>query len=323
MAREHARILTRIWSDLDWRELPPAEQRLYFLLLSQGNVTQAGVLPLQVRKWAKGSKHTSEEDIAEALAVLAAERFVVVDEDTEEVLIRSFIRNDGVLKIPNVLKAALRAATAVESSKLRAALAVELRRLRRREASEVADELVPNPSGTCPTDWIANPSGTNAEPVETGSGTRSEPVKVRDGIPEPAGEGVGEGEGEPLVGGWVGEGARANEPADEHDPAGQRPPTRCPKHRNDENPPNCRACGRARETAERYDDIERRVLVEARSAEARQRAADRAAAIANCALCDPDGYAGKQICDHDADSAARAARGRALVQAELGTRRQP
>lgn len=308
MAREHARILTRIWSDLDWRELPPVEQRLYFLLLSQGNVTQAGVLPLQVRKWAKGSKHTTEQDIAASLEVLAAERFVVVDEDTEEVLIRSFIRNDGVAKIPNVFKAALKSAATVESPKLRTALAGELRRMRRKDATTVADELSPMESATVP------------EPIQNRSETNGEPLKVRDGIPEPHGEGVGvgEGEGEPLVGGYLG-GSRTH--ADPREaPAGQRPPARCPRHRNDDDPPNCRACATAREAAEAFDAVQDRAAIEARSAEARQRAADRAAAIANCQLCDETGYVGARLCNHDPASADRAARGRAAVQAALGNR---
>lgn len=46
-------------------------------------------------------------------------------------------------------------------------------------------------------------------------------------------------------------------------------------------------------------------------------ARERAAAIAACSLCDSDGYAGTQLCDHDPQAAERAARGRALVQAAL------
>ncbi|MEU0465060.1 hypothetical protein ABZ215_13735 [Amycolatopsis sp. NPDC006131] len=310
MAREHARVFTRIWSDLDWRKLPPLEQRLYFLLLSQGNVTQAGVMPLQVRKWAKGSDYTTEEEIAATLASLAEHRFVVVDEDTEEVLIRSFIRNDGVLKIPNVFKAALKAALAVESPKLRKALAAELRRLRRKDANTVADELFPIESVTPP------------EPIPNSSRINPEPVKDRDEFPEPRGEGVGVGEGEPLAGGSVG-GSRtpASTYPREAPPTEQRPPARCRKHLDHADPPPCRGCATAREAAEAWDAQQRHAHHDARSAEARQRAADRAAAIANCALCDPAGYIGTQLCDHDPDATARAARGRALVEAELAARR--
>lgn len=40
------------------------------------------------------------------------------------------------------------------------------------------------------------------------------------------------------------------------------------------------------------------------------------AAIANCGLCDRDGYRGLHVCDHE-DHRPAAARGMALVQAEL------
>jgi hypothetical protein len=51
---------------------------------------------------------------------LADARFVVVDEDTEEVLVRTFIRNDGNYKIPNVLKSMLQVAEGTQAPALRA-----------------------------------------------------------------------------------------------------------------------------------------------------------------------------------------------------------
>jgi len=44
------------------------------------------------------------------------------------------------------------------------------------------------------------------------------------------------------------------------------------------------------------------------------------AAIANCNLCDDDGYRGLQACDH-VDRTAAAARGSALVRAQLPPRK--
>lgn len=252
MAREHARILTRIWDDPDFCGLPMHQQRLYFLLLSRRNMVSCGVLPLQVRKWAKGAKDTSEEDIVKTLAELEAGRYVFVDEDTEEVLVRTLIRNDGVLKVPNVFKAALKAALNIESPKLREVLAGELRKIGRGDADEVAQELFPIESERDP------------EPIGIESGTVDNPSTPVDNllnsnvIPTSGGEGVGEGVGEPLVGGSVG-----------------RPRERCGRHLNDTDPPNCRGCAKARETAERWD---------------RDTAAALKAAVRACKLCDADGY---------------------------------
>ncbi|ANN16216.1 hypothetical protein SD37_11570 [Amycolatopsis orientalis] len=311
MAREHARILTRIWSDADFCALPIADQRLYFQLLSQKNLSQAGVLPLQIRKLAKGSAETTEDDVVATLKRLEAARFVFVDADTEEVLIRSFIRNDGVMKIPNVFKAALRAATTVESPLLREVLAEELRRTRRKDAIAVADELSPKELERVP------------EPISNLSGTNSEPLKVRDEIPEPQGEGEGEGEGESFVGGDFKEDVRERrQVADDRPDSWQSPPSRCPEHRNTEKPPPCGKCATARQARERWDADQGRAAAERRTADARQRATDRARAIAACDLCDDDGQIGRQLCDHDPDAANRAARGRAAVQAALAARTQ-
>ncbi|MGW4127999.1 hypothetical protein [Amycolatopsis japonica] len=211
------------------------------LLLSRKNVSQCGMLPLQVRKWAKGSKGTSVEDVEKALVELENQRYVFVDYDTEEVLIRSFVRNDGVLKMPNIFKAALSSAVAVESPKLREVLAGELRRVGRDDANRTAQELFPISSETVP-EPVANPSGTrenDPEPVDnllTTTGSRTVP----EGFPLPHGVGEGEGVGEPLVGGWVGE-------------APSRPTPRCSKHINHDDPPPCRGCATAREAGEAWD----------------------------------------------------------------------
>lgn len=53
-------------------------------------------------------------------------------------------------------------------------------------------------------------------------------------------------------------------------------------------------------------------------AEQRQRAIDRARAIAACDQCDEHGYIGTWLCHHDPGAAERARRGRALVDEVMG-----
>ena len=129
MARSHARITTSIWADREFTRLTALSQRLYFLLLSQPNLSHAGVLPLTIRRWTLLSGDRDEDAIRAALTELDGHRFIVVDYDTEELLIRSFIRNDGVWKQPKVLAIALEEAEQVASPRLRRAIAVELQRL--------------------------------------------------------------------------------------------------------------------------------------------------------------------------------------------------
>jgi hypothetical protein len=141
--RSHARILVSIWTDPDFRALSPEAQRAYMLLLSQGSLNNAGVLPLTVKRWAAGCHATTTGDVEKALAELDDHRYVVVDEDTEEVLVRSFIRNDGISKQPQMLKSALKEAVGIESARLRSVLAQELRKLERADCSFTADQIDP------------------------------------------------------------------------------------------------------------------------------------------------------------------------------------
>jgi hypothetical protein len=162
MPRDHGRVLCRIWQDPVFRARTPEAQRLYVVILTQQNVNNAGVVPLMMSKWAKASEHTTINDVATALSELVDHRFVLVDGDTEEAFIRSFMRNDGVVKQPNVLKNALRMAKTVESPTLRFEMAQELRRLNRRDANTVADEIDP-PGGV--SDDLSNPPETLSEPI--------------------------------------------------------------------------------------------------------------------------------------------------------------
>lgn len=324
MAREHARLLTRIWSDEDWRARSMAAQWLYKLLLSQATINNAGVLPLQPSKWSRGAADVTLPVVEAALEELAAARFVVVDRDTEEVLVRSFVRNDGVAKIPNVLKSALRQAEQIESPKLRTALAAELRRLTATAAWRTAEALDPQPVDDRPQGPVnPSPNGSgdgspNSQtavdnyPEGTISGTRREP------IPEPQGVGEGErGKGTgSSVDGSLGGHAHTREPAREDTP----PPPRCPKHLDAPTDAPCGPCGDARRARQAWDADASRRAAQARSSDARAAAEARALAIARCQLCDADGYAGRVLCDHDPDSAARAARGAAAARAALPKR---
>lgn len=129
MARGHGRILSSIWDDGDFTTLSEEEQRLYFFLLSQTNLNHAGLLPVTLLRWSRKAKGLTPAILGDRLAVLEGARFVVIDPETEELLIRSYVRNDGVWKQPNVMAAMVSAAQEIESPKLRRALLAEMDRL--------------------------------------------------------------------------------------------------------------------------------------------------------------------------------------------------
>lgn len=126
MARSHARISIHIWSDDDFLALSMPAQWLYLLLFSQPGLNYAGVLALTPRRWASYPSSTTVDIIEAALCELIEHRFILCDWDTQEISVRSFIKNDGILGNPNVLKAAARDFKNVVSSRLRNALVSEL-----------------------------------------------------------------------------------------------------------------------------------------------------------------------------------------------------
>lgn len=140
MARTHGRIYADIWIDGDFVKLDQAAQRMFMFLLSQPDLSHAGLLPMRVNRWAKKAGDLSARAVRATLDTLAACDFVVVDEDTEEVLIRTMVRNDGVYKQPKVMLRMREDAKQIESPLLRAAFRAELDRL-------PLDELNDRPGG--------------------------------------------------------------------------------------------------------------------------------------------------------------------------------
>lgn len=126
---EYGKLLSRIWSDPQFVALDARAQQVFCLLISFSTRNLAGILPLTLKRWVKCTADAVIDNLTQALIVLAANDFIVVDWDTEEVLIRTFIRNDEVYKQPNLMKAALKFALQLESEALRWALHDELKRL--------------------------------------------------------------------------------------------------------------------------------------------------------------------------------------------------
>ncbi|MGQ4513633.1 hypothetical protein [Streptomyces sp. DW26H14] len=137
MARGHGRILTSIWEDSDFLALDEREQRLYLFLISQPNLNHAGLLPLTLRRWSRKAAGLTSAELEKRLQALETGRFIVVDDDTEELLIRSFVRNDGVWRMPKVMGAMVSGAMEISSKRLQLALLAEMKRI---PLGELSDE---------------------------------------------------------------------------------------------------------------------------------------------------------------------------------------
>ena len=139
MAREYGKIFVRIWGDADFRALTGDAQRLFFQMISQPDVSAAGVLTLAPQRWAMQVGDQDNDDINRALAELEQSKFVVVDHLTQEALIRSFIRTDEGFKSWLTVKGIDSSVRNVLSTSLKAHIRDELRRI---DTSIVSDRVI-------------------------------------------------------------------------------------------------------------------------------------------------------------------------------------
>lgn len=129
MARDYANVFTAIWREADFRALHASEQRTYFLLVTQPDISAAGTLALTTKRWAGLAADTDRSSIERDLKGLEAAAFVFVDHDTEELLVRTFVKHDKGYGNPKRRPVILAAARALESPRLRAVLWGEMDKL--------------------------------------------------------------------------------------------------------------------------------------------------------------------------------------------------
>lgn len=129
MARTFGPIYASIWKDPDFIALPGHAQRLYMLLVSQGDISSCGTLPITMRRWSRMAIDTPIDSISISISILVSAGFVVLDEDTEELLVRSFIKWDKGYKVPKRLMAIKDAIKSMASPALQQVAGGELAKL--------------------------------------------------------------------------------------------------------------------------------------------------------------------------------------------------
>lgn len=149
MARDRANVNTGIWNDADYRHLTPAAQWLYFLLMTHPTLTYVGVADWRPKRITPFAAGLTAGFIEQAAAELVAGLYVVIDEDTEEVLVRSFVKHDGILKQPRLAVSMANAYAQTASNEIRGVVVHELRKQREAhpeyacwEDKRIADILV-------------------------------------------------------------------------------------------------------------------------------------------------------------------------------------
>lgn len=252
MANAQALINEGLWrKDTEFRALPRMVQCTFLQVLSTKDLDTAGVLTLNLDVLAKGCDELTTDQLRADFAVLEAARFVFVDYETDEILVRSYVRRvSATSQKNNAWRSVPKNARLLVSPKLRHVLAGELRRLRWKEADDLADEIDPLPTPSQPPpNPLATRSGVDT-PFEPGSDPHS-PVQV-------------------LVQGSL----------NAFGSVGEEPPT-CNTHPEDPEKP-CRKCQRRREWEEAQvaDELDER---------RRHRAAAFQAQL-DCPHCDDGGW---------------------------------
>ncbi len=130
MARDHAQVNVAIWGDPDFRGLPWQAQHLYLMLWSSPGLSYCGSHDWRPGRLTGLAAGLTRECVEAAAATLAARWFMVVDHDTEEILLRSWLRFDGILKQPRMAVSALSAYSVIASPLIRSVVVSELHRIR-------------------------------------------------------------------------------------------------------------------------------------------------------------------------------------------------
>jgi hypothetical protein len=129
MARAFAQIGTGLWAEPSIRALSRDAQRAYLLVYTQPELSRCGVLPFRLRRLAQLAPDDTPKTLRRALAQLENGRHVIVDEDAEEILVRTYVRHDGLLAQPQVVAAMVQDFDLIESEAIRLAFLAELRRI--------------------------------------------------------------------------------------------------------------------------------------------------------------------------------------------------
>src|SRR6476469_6367763 len=208
MPRTHGKTKCATWSDDDFLALSPAEKVLYMALYSHKGTSYAGVHDYRPTRLAKLiAPNATPVDARRVAQRLADKRYLVIDEETEEVFVRSFVRHDELYKAPKIMVASVSAFDEIHSPVIRRAYLIELRRLREEfpEANGWNDSRVTGllrrplpPTGGQDTDELASfdaLDGLDATPARQQAAVV--PEQGRKGTGNPSGKGFPKGSADP------------------------------------------------------------------------------------------------------------------------------
>ncbi|MGU3650640.1 hypothetical protein [Mycolicibacterium sp. A43C] len=294
--KDHAEINLDIWGDDDWLDLTPPAQHLYFVLWTSPQLSYCGTGTWHPGRISAVARGWTPAAVETAAVELSSELFLIIDTVTEEFILRSWIKHDGIWKKPNMAVSMANARAALASRILRGVVVHEVTKIKaRNEAEALTDPEVTVSSGwqreavktllsqkaidpaslepftpqltpppTTPPTPPLNPGPTPGLTLSSGVGVNPLSNPGPTPSPAPATTSI-------LQGGHVSGERHLRVAPNPNDP----PSPRCPEHRNNPSTRPCGACGDHREARREWDAAQ---------------AAARLAAIAACEACDTAGW---------------------------------
>lgn len=178
MARKFAQLHCDIWEDRDFLALSPEARFTFVACFAQKIVNYCGVLVYSPARMARATGYKPVQ-VNKAIAELDAAGFVLHDDETGEILVRSFVVNNNVCAQPQLRKAMERCFGEILSDRLRRAVVDglpstytgTLRAAFGQPADHPDGEAAPRPRITGPvvattSDVIGNPDHPDTLPVD-------------------------------------------------------------------------------------------------------------------------------------------------------------
>lgn len=187
MARDHARIHLDIWGNDDFLDLPVDAQMLYFTLWTSEGRSLCGSHEWRPKKLTQRAGDWTVERIEAAAEILSERLFLVIDTDTDECLLRSWIKHDGLWRTPNMAVSVANARGNVASRNLRGVIVFEVLKLRaaepdstswqRDQVKNMLTQKAVDPAGLQPFKGASNPGpNPTVNPISNGAANPYETV---------------------------------------------------------------------------------------------------------------------------------------------------
>lgn len=204
MPRSHGVLKVAVWEvGSDYRSLSTDAQWAYQMLISQPQINNCGLLPYTPEKWWRFAADLDRDRLHAALQELEDRRLTITDTETAELLIRTFVKHDGIWKQPKLVTNARKLMREIESPRIRAYLLekhpwlgnddwtakrIEAHETARGKVSTAHRERIGTTPGTPPPKAVENlENGHHEIPLTEGVSEG-----VTQGVSEPLTEGVHE-----------------------------------------------------------------------------------------------------------------------------------